>query len=78
MTENDDDHYKRVLDRNFTGARADKPCTQCTRYRLTTREGGLWETCGDNGRSISFMRDPIGVYGEPHCGPQGKYYQPRE
>lgn len=55
----------------------DKPCTQCARYRLITREGGWWETCGDDGRSVSFMRTDYGVYGEPHCGPQGKLWRER-
>lgn len=51
------------------------PCRQCARYHYHIGPSGWLETCGPDGRSIVFMRDPIGVYGEPHCGPEGKYWE---
>lgn len=55
----------------------DRSCQSCIHFRSTTGEGGYLETCGDNGRSISFMRAEHGVFGEPHCGPQGKLWRER-
>lgn len=56
----------------------DKPCKECARYRYFTRRVnghvGWWETCGDNGVSISYARTDHGVYGWPHCGPEGRFF----
>ena len=52
-------------------------CKSCVHYRLIVREGGCWETCGDNGQSTSFARADIGVWGWPHCGPEGKLWRER-
>lgn len=54
---------------------SEKPCPQCIHYRYVPDLERA--TCGDNGRSVSFMRAEIGLYGEPHCGPEGKLWRER-
>lgn len=53
----------------------DRLCKTCVRFRSTTGPGGWLETCGDNGPSISFARAEHGVFGDPHCGVDGKYWR---
>jgi hypothetical protein len=52
-------------------------CKSCSRYIFTTSPGGWLELCGPDGRSIAFMRAEIGIYGEKHCGPEGKLWRER-
>jgi hypothetical protein len=56
----------------------DKPCSQCRNFVSTTGPSGWLELCGDNGISTAFARADIGLYGAPHCGPEGKFHQHRE
>lgn len=49
-------------------------CRECARYTYTVGPSGWLEQCTPNGRSTAFMRADYGVYGEPHCGPEGKLF----